>query len=66
MSQIPADHQPAPVAPTRPDQSDCCKGSCDPCVFDSYEQALERYRAELSAWQKQKSAGTKDGQPTPE
>jgi len=55
MSKLPADdHRPLP--PVRPGQDDCCKGSCDPCVFDLYEQAVERYRADLSAWQERKSA----------
>ncbi|HEV2039697.1 MAG TPA: oxidoreductase-like domain-containing protein [Casimicrobiaceae bacterium] len=58
MSELPADHR-LPLPPVRPSQDDCCKGSCDPCVFDLYEQAVERYRADLSAWQKRKSAERK-------
>jgi hypothetical protein len=55
MAQLPDDdHRPLP--PVRPSQDACCKGSCDPCVFDLYEQAVERYRADLSAWQERKSA----------
>ena len=45
---------PPPVPPIRPGREDCCRGSCDPCVFDLYEEAMERYRAELQAWQKRK------------
>ena len=52
------DRPPAP--PVRPSQDECCKGSCDPCVFDLYDQAVERYRAALSAWQQRKSAANKE------
>ena len=61
MSELPVNDDPAPVPPIRPSRDDCCKGSCDPCVFDLYEQALERYRAELQAWQKRRSDRQKDG-----
>ena len=42
---------PAPQPPRRPDIDDCCRSGCVPCVFDLYEEALERYRIELKAWQ---------------
>jgi hypothetical protein len=45
------EHDPPPVPPVRPSNDDCCRGACDPCIFDVYEDALERYRAELQAWQ---------------
>lgn len=41
---------PPPVPPTRPEPEDCCNGGCARCVFDVYEDALERYRADLAAW----------------
>jgi hypothetical protein len=63
MSELPTDDDPPPVRPIRPSQDDCCKGSCDPCVFDLYEQALERYRADLEVWQKRRSDRKKDGRP---
>jgi hypothetical protein len=44
------DCDPAPQPPPRPDIDDCCRSGCVPCVFDLYEEALERYRAELKAW----------------
>jgi hypothetical protein len=59
MSQLPDDDHRPPLPPVRPSQDDCCKGSCDPCVFDLYEQAVERYRADLSAWQERKSTKRK-------
>ena len=42
---------PAPVAPVQPDIDDCCRSGCTPCVFDLYEEAMDRYRAALAAWQ---------------
>ena len=54
MRDKPDDHRPAP--PVRPAREDCCNGSCDPCVFDLYEEALERYRAELRAWEERNAA----------
>ncbi|WP_179479981.1 oxidoreductase-like domain-containing protein [Rhodanobacter sp. K2T2] len=44
----PAD--PPPTRPVEPDAADCCGEGCVPCVFDTYEQALERYRVALAAW----------------
>jgi hypothetical protein len=29
---------------------ECCRGGCDPCVFDLYEDALRRYEADLRDW----------------
>jgi oxidoreductase family protein len=42
---------PKPVRPTEPDAADCCGEGCVRCVYDVYEDALERYRAALAAWQ---------------
>ena len=39
-----------PTRPIEPDAADCCGEGCVPCVFDSYEQALERYQVALAAW----------------
>jgi hypothetical protein len=44
----PAD--PLPTRPVEPDAADCCGEGCVPCVFDIYEQALERYQVALAAW----------------
>ncbi|MES2102629.1 MAG: oxidoreductase-like domain-containing protein [Pseudomonadota bacterium] len=40
-----------PVPPPRPELEDCCNSGCNPCIFDIYEDAMERYRAELQAWE---------------
>lgn len=42
---------PPPVAPVRPGLDDCCHSGCNPCVFDLYDDALERYQAALVEWQ---------------
>lgn len=42
---------PQPVPPIRPDNDECCNSGCSPCVFDLYEDELERYRAALHAWE---------------
>jgi hypothetical protein len=42
---------PRPQPPVQPDLADCCRSGCTPCVFDLYEEALERYRKELAAWE---------------
>ncbi len=43
--------RPRPVAPVRPELEDCCRSGCTPCVFDLYEEALERYERALAAWE---------------
>jgi hypothetical protein len=50
MGKFP-DEDPRPVAPRRPDNDECCGGGCNPCIFDVYEDARERYEAALAAWQ---------------
>jgi len=48
---VPDPADPPPVRPTEPDAADCCGEGCTRCVYDLYEEALERYRAALAAWQ---------------
>jgi hypothetical protein len=49
MERLP-DNDPPPVPPRRPDNDECCGGGCNPCIFDAYEDARERYAAVLAAW----------------
>ncbi|HTH60024.1 MAG TPA: oxidoreductase-like domain-containing protein [Paraburkholderia sp.] len=46
-----SDDDPRPQPPVRPDDDECCHSGCTPCVFDLYEDALDRYRAALAAWE---------------
>jgi hypothetical protein len=48
-SSKPSD-DPMPVEPPRPGPDDCCHSGCVWCVQDMYEDAMDRYRAELAAW----------------
>jgi len=41
---------PPPRPPVEPDPGDCCGEGCVPCIFDLYEEALERYKEALAAW----------------
>ena len=51
----PHDNDPRPVPPARPSREDCCKGSCDPCIFDVYDDALDRYWSDLQAWEERQA-----------
>jgi hypothetical protein len=42
---------PRPEPPQQPGLDDCCRSGCEPCVFDLYEDALDRYRVALAAWE---------------
>jgi Oxidoreductase-like protein, N-terminal len=51
-----AEPDPPPVPPERPDLNDCCTSGCNPCIFDIYEDAVERYRDALRAWEERQKA----------
>lgn len=42
-----------PTPPRAPEPNECCESGCDPCVFDRYAEAWERYEQALAAWQAQ-------------
>ncbi|WP_085488376.1 oxidoreductase-like domain-containing protein [Paraburkholderia susongensis] len=46
----PSDADPPPQPPVQPDLDDCCHSGCNPCIFDLYDEALERYEAALAEW----------------
>jgi len=52
---------PRPTPPTEPALEECCKAGCEPCVFDRYYDALERYRAALDAWLERHPGELPDG-----
>lgn len=41
---------PPPVPPERPAPDECCNSGCIPCVYDMYDEAMDRYRDALKAW----------------
>jgi hypothetical protein len=47
---MPAADDPKPQPPDRPEPGDCCGSGCVVCVFDYYEEQLERYEKALSEW----------------
>lgn len=49
-----------PQPPVAPALEDCCRSGCNPCVFDLYEDALERYERALAAWE---ARAAHDGNP---
>ncbi len=51
-----AEDDPRPQPPERPGDDECCQSGCDPCVFDFYAEALQRYREELAAWEAREAA----------
>jgi len=38
-----------PDPPTRPEPYECCNRGCCPCIFDYYDDALERWKALVTA-----------------
>ena len=48
---------PKPQPPQAPETWECCHSGCDPCVYDLYWQALERYEAALKQWESHRGAG---------
>jgi hypothetical protein len=50
MAEPAPDRDPAPIAPLAPTMRDCCRGGCDPCVFQVYEEELARYETKLREW----------------
>lgn len=46
-----------PPAPTAPDPGDCCGEGCSNCVFDLYDDAMQRWRRRLAAWEARQSPG---------
>lgn len=51
---------PRPVPPIEPESGDCCGSGCVRCVFDLHEDAMERYREILGAWESRQTASDDD------
>lgn len=63
MPDSPHDDDHPPVPPIRPGNDECCNSGCNPCILDLHEEAVERYRAELRAWEERRK-GKKDINPS--
>ena len=46
-----AGSDPRPEPPREPLPEECCGRGCEPCVYDGYYDALERYREALRLWE---------------
>jgi hypothetical protein len=40
---------PFPAPPRRPDEQSCCRRGCDPCIFDYFDRAMERWEERVRA-----------------
>ncbi len=38
-----------PRPPQLPPDEECCHRGCDPCIFDYYDSAMERWRRRVEA-----------------
>jgi hypothetical protein len=45
----------APVPPPEPEAGACCQSGCEPCVYDLYWEAVDRYERALAEWEKSQS-----------
>ncbi|HJQ61773.1 MAG TPA: oxidoreductase-like domain-containing protein [Burkholderiales bacterium] len=41
---------PKPEPPREPEPGECCQSGCEPCIYDHYWEALERYERTLREW----------------
>ena len=41
---------PRPEPPREPEAAECCQSGCDPCVYDRYWDACEKYERALAEW----------------
>jgi hypothetical protein len=57
------DDDPRPAPPERPDNDACCHSGCDPCIFDLYDEEMDRWRAGLAAWEKRHAAAREPQKP---
>ncbi|WP_322045974.1 oxidoreductase-like domain-containing protein [Paraburkholderia sp. J67] len=51
-----SEDDPRPLPPERPDDDACCQSGCDPCIFDFYNDELQKWRAALAAWEVREAA----------
>ena len=53
-----AQAEPRPLPPPEPASGECCHGGCDPCVYDLYYEALDRYERALAAWEARRAGAS--------
>lgn len=46
----PSEDDPEPIAPTPPEPYECCQSGCIPCIYDLYNDEMDRYREALKVW----------------
>jgi hypothetical protein len=51
MTNTGKEADPRPQPPREPHPDECCRSGCEPCVYDLYWQALERYEEALRRWE---------------
>lgn len=51
-----SEDDPRPLPPERPSNDDCCQSGCSPCIFDLYDEEVDRWRAALAAWEAREAA----------
>jgi hypothetical protein len=56
---------PRPQPPLPPDDAQCCKSGCNPCIWDLYDEEMAAYRAALAEWEARygREAGAKTPPP---
>jgi hypothetical protein len=64
MSPSASDDDPPPVPPVEPALEDCCGSGCNPCIFELYQDALERYREQLAVWQERQRKNRNSTRPS--
>jgi Oxidoreductase-like protein, N-terminal len=56
----PPANDPRPKPPREPESWECCQNGCEPCVFDRYWDAMERYERALADWEQRQPAPLQD------
>jgi hypothetical protein len=56
MSETAAGAAELPPRPVAPEPGECCGGGCARCVFDLYEEELQRWERQMAEALKQREA----------
>jgi len=59
---VTAPGDPKPAKPLEPEPGACCQSGCDPCVYDLYWAAVDRYEVALTEWEARQQTALKGGQ----